>query len=200
MRDWQWEEDPESEIKHKHPCGGFAIDNLELWPRPIPQSLIIRDLSNQDIRSRIVKITRDDAISIEATRRAYERLGFGSADGEVLVLESGIEEAIKPNLPRLGLRLANDMIRQQFSMGPGVGRSDLICEDRQGNLVVIELKRGMASDQAIGQVLRYVGYVRENIESTDQEVSGWIIAGDYDEHLRLAALAAGIRVLVVRLG
>lgn len=147
-----------------------------------------------------MKITRDDAIAIEATSRAYKRLGFGSADGEVLVLESGIEEAIKPNLSRLGLQLANDIIRQQFSMGPGVGRSDLIWEDRQGNLVVIELKRGMASDQAIGQVLRYVGYVRENIASTDQKVSGWIIAGDYDEQLRLAASAAGIRLLVVRLG
>jgi len=146
-----------------------------------------------------VRINRDDAIAIEATRRAYERLGFGSADGEILLLESGIEEAIKPNLQRLGLRLASDTIQQQFSMGPGVGRSDLICEDKNGSLIVIELKRGMTSDQAVGQVLRYVGYVKENIASADQQVSGWIIAGDYDEQLRLAASAGGIRVLLVRL-
>lgn len=85
-------------------------------------------------------------------------------------------------------------------MGPGVGRSDLIYTDESGSLVVIELKRGMASDQAVGQVLRYIGYVKENIASPDQKVHGWIIAGDYDEHLRLSASAAGIKVLVVRLG
>jgi len=58
----------------------------------------------------------------------------------------------------------------------------------------------MASDEAIGQVLRYIGYVRENIASPNQKVHGWIVAGDYDEHLRLSASAADIKILVVRLG
>lgn len=122
------------------------------------------------------------------------------ADGQIVVLEKGIEEAIKPNLASLGLKLAADSIQQQFAMGPGVGRSDLICTDKSGDLVVIELKRGMASDEAIGQVLRYIGYVRENIASPNQKVHGWIVAGDYDEHLRLSASAADIKILVVRLG
>jgi len=72
-------------------------------------------------------------------------------------------------------------------MGVGVGRSDLICLDERGDLVVLELKRGIGSDEAIGQLLRYMGFVRENV------------AGDYDEHLRLAALAAGIKIVTVRL-
>lgn len=194
-----WKEDPEAEAKHKVPCGSFQMNDLDLWRRPVPQSLILRDLSNQDVRSRIVSIQRDDAIAIEATGRTYERLGFGVADGEVVVLERGIEEAIKLNLPQMGLKLASESIQQQFYMGPGVGRSDLICEDAKGGLVVIEVKRGLTSDQAIGQLLRYVGYVKENIASPGQSVSGWIITADYDEHLRLAALGAGIRVLIVRL-
>jgi len=58
----------------------------------------------------------------------------------------------------------------------------------------------MTSDQAVGQLLRYIGYVKENVAQSGQSVSGLIIAGDYDEHLRLAASAANIRVLIVRLG
>jgi len=85
-------------------------------------------------------------------------------------------------------------------MGPGVGRSDLICINKNEDLVVLELKGGMGSDQAIGQVLRYIGYVKENIAKENQKVLGGIVATDYDEHLRLAALAAGIKIYMVRLG
>ncbi len=111
-----------------------------------------------------------------------------------------MEEAIKPNLKKLGLKLASKDIQQQFSMGVGVGRSDLICTNENGDLVVIELKRGMTSDETIGQVLRYIGWIRENIAKEGQKVRGCIVAGDYDEQLRLAAFAAQIRLVLVRLG
>lgn len=65
---------------------------------------------------------------------------------------------------------------------------------------MVELKRGLSSDEVIGQVLRYMGYVLENIANDGQQVRGVIVAGDYDEQLRLAAAAAGIRLLLVRLG
>ena len=179
--------------------GFFDVKNLVSWKRPIPQALILRDLSNGDVRSRIIRITAEDVLKIETAQRVYERLGYGSADGQVVLLEKGLEEALKPNLPKLGLKLAAEGIRQQFSMGPGVGRSDLICEDEKGDLVVLELKRGLSSDEVIGQVLRYVGYVRENIAKKGQTVHGWVVTGDYDESLRLAASAAGIKLLRVRL-
>lgn len=195
-----WTDDPDAVTKHGVACGSFEMLEVNRWRRSLPQGLVIRDLSSGDIRSRIVKVTRDDAQLIKVAQRTYERLGFGGADGEIVVLEKGIEEAIKPNLPQLGLRLADDDIQQQFSMGPGVGRSDLICVDDEENLVVVELKRGLSSDEVIGQVLRYMGYVLENIASDGQEVRGVIVAGDYDEQLRLAAAAAGIRLFLVRLG
>lgn len=181
-------------------AGTFPMKDIVLWSRTLPQSLIMCALSNQNFRRRIVKITRDDSIMIETAQRVYARLGFGGADGEIVILEEGLEEAIKPNLRKLGLKLADKRIQQQFSMGPGVGRSDLICLNEHNDLVVIEMKRGMTSDETIGQVLRYVGWVRENIAESGQKVYGWIVAGDYDEQLRLAASAAEIRLLLVRLG
>lgn len=195
--DGEWERHPEaSEENH----GFFPMRDVDLWSRSLPQTLILRDLSNGDVRSRVVSITRDDGIRIETAQAVYERLGFGGADGDVVVLEKGLEEAIKPSLSQLGLALAHPDIQQQLSMGPGVGRSDLICRDRDGNLVVVELKRGMTSDETVGQTLAYVGWLRENVAEPGQEVHGWIVAGDYDERLRLAAKAAGIRLLLVRLG
>jgi len=196
----KWIPDPDSFKKHEVSAGSFEMKDPILWQRPLPQELVIRDLSTKDIRSRIARTSFEDALTLNAAHKVYERLGFGSADGQIFVLEKGIEEAIKPNLQSFGLRLASKEISQQFAMGPGVGRSDLICTDKDGNFVVVELKRGLMSDEAIGQILRYIGYVQENIASDNQKVSGWIVAGDYDEHLRLAAKAAGIRLLVVRLG
>lgn len=180
--------------------GVFPMSDVEIWSHSVPQSLVFADLSNQNHRLRIASATRDDTNLIECARKICSRLSIGGVNGEVIVLERGLEEAIKPSLPKLGLKLADKRIRQQFSMGVGVGRSDLICTDESDDLVVVELKRGLSSDQVVGQILSYIGWIRENIATTSQPVKGIIVTGDYDERLRLAAKAAGIRVILVRLG
>lgn len=195
-----WKPLPKKQQLWKVIAGNFRMKDLVLWKSPLPQNIILGFLSNQNHRHRIVGITEEDSIRIETAQRVYERLGFGGTDKEIVILEKGLEEAIKPNLPKLGLKLANKRIQQQFSMGIGVGRSDLICMDENDDFVIIELKRGMTSDETIGQVLRYVGWARENLCEEGQKVSGWIVAGDYDEQLRLAASAAEIKLVLIRLG
>jgi hypothetical protein len=194
-----WVTDAESKEKYGEDAGSFLIENIFRWKTILPFELVIKDLSKHDHRNRLVHLTQDDGIIIEASQRVYERLGFGIADGEMIILEKGLEEAIKPNLRKLGLSLANSTICQQFSMGTGAGRSDLICTDKNGDLVVIELKCGFNSEQVVGQVLRYKGFLEENIAQEGQKVHCHIVTGDYDEGLRLAAKAAGIKVLRVRL-
>jgi hypothetical protein len=44
-----------------------------------------------------------------------------------------------------------------------VGLIDLLCQDAAGRWVVIELKAGLAGDAAIGQILGYIAWVRENL-------------------------------------
>ena len=53
-------------------------------------------------------------------------------------------------------------------------------------LVVIELKRGRSSDSTVGQVLRYMGWVEENLAKEGQQVHGIIIAQEADDALRYA--------------
>ena len=50
---------------------------------------------------------------------------------------------------------------------------DLLCKDDKG-YVVLELKKGRTEDEAVGQVLRYMGWVRDNL-SPNQQVRGMII-------------------------
>ncbi len=191
--EWRDLLDPEEES-----AGVFDMTEVVIWKRPIPQGLVINDLSNQDKRSRIICIKYEDCTIIETTHKLFDRFQLGGEDKNIIILEKGLEEVLKQNLDQVELTLADEDIQQQFYMGIDIGRSDLICMDRNGDLCVIELKRGLASDCAIGQVLRYIGWVQENIAKKKQKVYGMIVARDFDEHLRLAASAAGIKLLRVR--
>jgi len=86
-------------------------------------------------------------------------------------------EAIEP-----GLRL----IKRQ--LGTPAGRLDILCQDRLGRYVVVELKRDRGTDQVVGQILRYIGWVQENY-STDA-VRGIIIVGRKDNAMSYAVKAA----------
>lgn len=72
---------------------------------------------------------------------------------------------------------------QQFKTG--IGPIDILAKDKKtGNFVVIELKRNQTSDDTVGQILRYMGWVKENLK--DPNVRGLIIAGKYDDKLHYA--------------
>ena len=53
-------------------------------------------------------------------------------------------------------------------------------------LLVVELKKGRASDAVMGQVQRYMGYVLEELAEQNQTVKGVIIALDDDIRIRRA--------------
>ena len=195
-----WEQDPESQDKHSKEAGWFPIDRIDKWDVVLPHDLVKEDLSNQNHRMRVAKATDQDLLVIKLARRLYSRLGYGSNDGSFFILEAGLEEAVKSNLGQLGLRLADETLRQQCVLAAGVGRTDLICLDAQDNYVVLELKATHTSDVVIGQILRYMGYIRETYaEPSGKNVKGIVLAPSFDEQLRLAAKEAGISVLRVRI-
>jgi len=70
-----------------------------------------------------------------------------------------------------------------------VGQIDLLYQDEDGDLVVIELKRTEdTSDKAVGQIARYLGWVRENLGKT-KKVEGLLVARSANEELKYAIKA-----------
>ena len=60
-----------------------------------------------------------------------------------------------------------------------------ISKDKK-TLLVVELKKGRASDNVVGQVQRYMGYVKEELAESNQIVRGVIIALEDDIKIKRA--------------
>lgn len=84
------------------------------------------------------------------------------------------------------LRLYNDegVTGVEFPVG---GRYvDILALDKNDNYVVIELKVSKGYDRVIGQLLRYVSWIKQHQAEANQSVRGIIIAKKITEDLRLA--------------
>lgn len=85
-----------------------------------------------------------------------------------------------------------EKVGQQYLTGAGPIDILAISKDRK-RLLVVELKRGRATDVVVGQILRYMGYVKSVIAEPDQTVEGAIIALEDDPRLRWAlAVVPGV--------
>jgi restriction system protein len=68
-----------------------------------------------------------------------------------------------------------------------IGPIDILAvEPKSKAFVVIELKKGRSSDQMVGQILRYMGWVNEALCTEGQGVNGLIICCDPDPKLSYA--------------
>ncbi|NIA15990.1 MAG: DUF91 domain-containing protein [Nitrospiraceae bacterium] len=71
-----------------------------------------------------------------------------------------------------------------------VGRIDILAKHRtDAKWLVVELKRGPSSDQAVGQALRYMGWVQQHLAQDGEEVRGLIISHDAGDSIRYAVSA-----------
>jgi restriction system protein len=106
-------------------------------------------------------------------------------------LEAHLEEFMDQNWKHVNFGAdlskyeADEQSGRQFPAGEW--NIDFLCTDKSnGDLVVVELKRGKTSDAVVGQVLRYIGWVAENIAKPGQRVRGIIISRETDNGLKYA--------------
>lgn len=108
------------------------------------------------------------------------------------VLEAHLEEFLVGNWKSIDWRRPLEIwngpdCQSGHQLVTPVGRLDFLCSDRLADtLIVVELKRGRPSDKVVGQVARYIGYVRTHFADPGQPVEGLIIAHEADEQLRYA--------------
>ncbi len=74
-----------------------------------------------------------------------------------------------------------------FEYPTDVGRIDILARHRsRPEWLVVELKRDQGTDQVIGQILRYIGWVKQNLAVPGEKVRGLIISSGVDKNLRYA--------------
>jgi restriction system protein len=82
-----------------------------------------------------------------------------------------------------------EKVGQQYQTDSGPIDVLAIGKDKK-ELLVLELKKGRANDVVVGQLLRYMGYVHQELAEENQTVRGVIIALEDDPKLRRALAMA----------
>lgn len=113
-------------------------------------------------------------------------------DPSTFALEKHLEDFLVTNWAQTALgrdfdiyREEGELIGQQYPSDTGPIDILAVSKDRT-TLLVVELKRGRASDVVVGQVQRYMGFVLSELADANQSVRGAIIALEDDIKLRRA--------------
>lgn len=113
-------------------------------------------------------------------------------DAAAFAMEKHLEEFLVQNWAQTDLGRDFDIyeedgerVGQQYQTDTGPLDVLAISKDKK-RLLVVELKKGRASDSVVGQVMRYMGFVKEELAEPGQSVHGVIIAEDDDQRIRRA--------------
>jgi restriction system protein len=117
-------------------------------------------------------------------------------DPTVFALEKHLEDFLIVNWKQTELGKKYDIYEEdgqqlgkQYPTDTGFMDILAISKDKK-ELLVVELKKGRASDSVVGQIQRYMGYVLEELAEKGQSVKGVIIALEDDNRIRRALAVA----------
>lgn len=185
-----------------------------LW-RPLPSSgqvekydptkhgswIISRDENGRLIVAQSDSPSPTDSLEVNSLSGidAPEESGIQASFG--FALESHLRDFLCRHLPSLqiqGLPSLELFVDESQRVGKEyqteVGRIDILAQDANGDFVVFELKLERGLDQALGQLLRYMGWVKRHL-ANGREVTGVIVASSIDERLRYAVtMAQGVKL------
>jgi restriction system protein len=123
-------------------------------------------------------------------------------DPSAFALEEHLEDFLVKNWAQTDLGKEYEIYEedgekaQQYQTDTGPLDILAISKDKK-RLLVVELKKGRASDAVVGQTLRYMSFVQEILAEKDQTVHGIIIALEDDQRIR-RALAMVSNILFYR--
>lgn len=157
------------------------IENKEFWFSYFQGG--VRQIKEEDFRT-IIGERHPSLVEQLATAKDIE-------SPTEFALETHLEEFIYNNWAHINWGSTLELYKVEEQDGrqfpAGTWSIDFLALDRDTrDFVVIELKKGKTSDSTVGQLLRYISWVRANIAEAKQNVRGMIIARDVDEALRYA--------------
>lgn len=126
-----------------------------------------------------------------------EPLPEPAATGSEFAYEADLRDYLAKNLGKLeaGLRLYEDEGITGIEFPVGGRFIDILATDSKGSFVVVELKVSRGYDRVIGQLMRYVAWIKKNLAEPNQNVRGIIVAREISEDLQLAcSLVPGIEL------
>jgi restriction system protein len=112
-------------------------------------------------------------------------------DPSSFALEAHLEDFLVKNWPHTELGKDYDIYEedgekaQQYQTDTGPLDILAVSKDKK-RLLVVELKKGRASDAVVGQTLRYMSFVQDELAEDGQTVLGVIIAHEDDQRIRRA--------------
>jgi restriction system protein len=113
-------------------------------------------------------------------------------DPSIFALEKHLEDFLVENWKQTELgklydiyEIDGELVGQQYPTDTGPMDILAISKDKK-SLLVVELKKGRASDSVVGQIQRYMGYVKEELAEENQSVKGIIVAMENDLRIKRA--------------
>jgi Endonuclease NucS C-terminal domain len=146
-------------------------------------------------------LERSKSPSVGARAEDEERTEIGSGLGSLpedrqrFGLERHLHEFLHENWQQMSLGTEWKLYEEDgeevgFEYRCDVGRIDLLAKHKtESRWLVIELKRGQSSDQTVGQLTRYMGWVKRRLAEPGDSVEGLIISHESDQGIRFALSA-----------
>lgn len=151
------------------------------------QYLDLKNLNDELLRGGV-----PDEDLIEDSSTTVDDVSPTAQDLAAFALEAQLRDFIVENIAHIPinghrLRLYVDGLGRSGREYPsGVGPIDILAVDEAGHFMVFELKLERGPDRALGQLARYMGWVKTHL-ANDRAVRGAVVARAIDERLRYAA-------------
>ncbi|MGO4917589.1 endonuclease NucS domain-containing protein [Pseudogemmobacter sp. W21_MBD1_M6] len=185
--------DPTYELPHKRPVRWYGISRH----RNELSDGLQNSLGSTGTVSNVTKHSAEIKVILDGQQvAALTAVDPDVEDVSVFALEQHLESFLIANWAATPLGKSHNLytidgenIGQQFPTD--TGPIDILAISKDGKeLLVVELKRGRASDRVVGQIQRYMGYVQAELAEQGQTVRGVIIALEDDLRLKRALSVA----------
>ncbi len=105
--------------------------------------------------------------------------------GTTFGLEADLQKALRKHITQLeaGLEVIDNELEHRVKSG----FIDILAKDSQGRYVIIELYTGIAGNDVVSKILKYMVDIAEAEGQLFEQVRGIIVASDFDEWVRIAS-------------